>query len=127
MTYIVYNTDTREVSSYHVEESSALNNCPTGFAVESVAVDDMLSQPPSLFVDGALVEDAARVEKDLKNQTRFERTQLLLEVDAYVANPLRWAGFTSEKQAEWSTYRQELLDVPQQAGFPANVTWPTKP
>jgi hypothetical protein len=27
----------------------------------------------------------------------------------------------------WATYRQALRDVPQQAGFPANVTWPTKP
>jgi hypothetical protein len=27
----------------------------------------------------------------------------------------------------WSPYRQSLRDVPQQAGFPTNVTWPTKP
>ena len=27
----------------------------------------------------------------------------------------------------WATYRQELRDVPSQAGFPENVTWPTKP
>ena len=27
----------------------------------------------------------------------------------------------------WATYRQELRDVPQQAGFPWTVTWPTAP
>jgi hypothetical protein len=27
----------------------------------------------------------------------------------------------------WATYRQALRDVPQQAGFPTNVTWPQKP
>ena len=27
----------------------------------------------------------------------------------------------------WATYRQALRDVPQQAGFPENVTWPQKP
>lgn len=30
-------------------------------------------------------------------------------------------------QAAWASYRQELRDVPQQAGFPHNVTWPSKP
>lgn len=30
-------------------------------------------------------------------------------------------------QAAWATYRQALRDVPQQAGFPQNVTWPTEP
>lgn len=28
---------------------------------------------------------------------------------------------------EWTTYRQALRDVPQQEGFPANVTWPDQP
>jgi hypothetical protein len=30
-------------------------------------------------------------------------------------------------QAAWATYRQALRDVPEQAGFPDNVTWPVKP
>ena len=59
-------------------------------------------------------------------QVRSQRDQLLLEVDAFVGNPLRWAALSSDKQAEWATYRTALLDVPQQAGFPT-VTWPTKP
>jgi len=29
--------------------------------------------------------------------------------------------------AAWAVYRQALRDVPQQAGFPANVVWPVKP
>ena len=127
MPYIVYNTETREVSSYHIEESSALNNCPTGFAVASITVNDILTQPPSLFVDGSLVEDAARITEELENTTRFERDNLLKDVDAVTSNPLRWAELTSDKQAEWSTYRQALLDVPQQSGFPHDITWPTAP
>ena len=59
-------------------------------------------------------------------QVRSQRDQLLLEVDAFVGNPLRWASLSSDKQAEWATYRTALLDVPQQSGFP-DVTWPTKP
>ena len=29
--------------------------------------------------------------------------------------------------SSWATYRQSLRDVPQQQGFPYNVTWPTPP
>lgn len=32
-----------------------------------------------------------------------------------------------EQKAELATYRQALLDVPQQEGFPSEVTWPDKP
>jgi len=28
---------------------------------------------------------------------------------------------------EWANYRQALRDLPTQAGFPTNITWPTKP
>jgi len=30
-------------------------------------------------------------------------------------------------QAAWADYRQALRDVPQQAGFPTEITWPVKP
>ena len=56
---------------------------------------------------------------------RADRNARLLEVDSIAANPLRWSDLTSDKQAEWSQYRTDLLDVPQQAGFPNTITWPT--
>jgi len=30
-------------------------------------------------------------------------------------------------QAAWSTYRQELRDVPEQPGFPDTINWPVTP
>ena len=30
-------------------------------------------------------------------------------------------------QAAWATYRQALRDITAQAGFPADIAWPTKP
>jgi hypothetical protein len=62
------------------------------------------------------VEEARGIRNDILNTT----------LDPIVSNPLRWAELTSEQQAAWATYRQALLDVPQQAGFPHNVTWPAK-
>ena len=59
---------------------------------------------------------------------RSERNQALSsEVDPVVSNPLRWADLTSDKQAEWAQYRTDLLNITGQAGFPEDVTWPTKP
>lgn len=69
----------------------------------------------------------AELDAELSEQLRGERDGLLSEVDAFVGNPLRWATLSVEEQAEWATYRQALLDVPQQDGFPNDVTWPTKP
>ena len=60
-------------------------------------------------------------------QVRADRNGRLIEVDAIAGNALRWADLTSDIQAEWATYRQALLDVPQQAGFPQTVTWPVQP
>tara|TARA_X000001382_G_scaffold97090_1_gene71468 strand:+ start:1846 stop:2145 length:300 start_codon:yes stop_codon:yes gene_type:complete len=63
-----------------------------------------------------------------KAMRRSHRDFLLTtEVDPIVTNPLRWDALSTDKQNEWKTYRQALLDVPAQSGFPTSVTWPTKP
>jgi len=61
------------------------------------------------------------------DKIRAQRDSLLLTVDAIAGNALRWAALDADTQAAWATYRQALLDVPQQAGFPHNITWPTEP
>jgi hypothetical protein len=66
----------------------------------------------------------ARVANFIRDQ---RDAKLRLDVDPVVSNPLRWADLTTEKQNEWSQYRTDLLNVPQQAGFPNTINWPTKP
>ena len=61
------------------------------------------------------------------DDTIDERDHLLLAVDAIAGNVLRWSDLSSLQKEAWATYRQALLDVPQQAGFPDNITWPTEP
>lgn len=58
---------------------------------------------------------------------RGERDSLLKELDAVTANPLRWSSFSEDQQQNLAVYRQELLDVPQQEGFPEAVEWPKLP
>lgn len=60
--------------------------------------------------------------EELAAAVRAERDRLLLESD--------WTQLPDVPAATrsvWATYRQALRDIPQQAGFPANVVWPSKP
>jgi hypothetical protein len=58
------------------------------------------------------------VEINLEDDIRYKRFQLLSLSD--------WTQLPDSPvdQAAWAAYRQELRDVPQQAGFPENVVWP---
>jgi hypothetical protein len=70
----------------------------------------------------------AELDAERAEEVRSERDSILTRVvDPLVSNPLRWTELTSDKQAEWSQYRLDLLNVPQQSGFPNTITWPTKP
>lgn len=53
--------------------------------------------------------------------------KLVTEVDPLVSNHLRWNDLTDAQRAAWTQYRTDLLNIPQQAGFPHDVTWPVKP
>jgi len=57
---------------------------------------------------------------------RAERDRRLeADVDPIVSNPLRWSAMSEQEQADMSAFRMALLDVPQQAGFPNTVSWPS--
>lgn len=59
---------------------------------------------------------------------RETRDRILVEeVDPILSNALRLNDMTDAKRLEWTNYRQALLDVPAQDGYPDNITWPTKP
>jgi len=74
--------------------------------------------PPTQVELGEIASQSVRTERDMR---------LASEVDPIAGNALRWAALDAEEQAAWAAYRQALLDVPQQTGFPHNVTWPTRP
>lgn len=70
----------------------------------------------------------AELDAEKALDIRQQRNNILtIVVDPMVSNPLRWASLSSTKQAEWTKYRTDLLNVPQQSGFPNSVTWPTEP
>lgn len=47
--------------------------------------------------------------------------------DTLIAETDWWATSDRTMTAEQTAYRQALRDITDQAGFPADITWPTKP
>ncbi|RQS30261.1 hypothetical protein DIE03_15605 [Burkholderia sp. Bp8992] len=78
---------------------------------------DLLNWWPEFQAEFAVVDAAARV--------RSERDALLLQVDPLVERAADSGD--ADREAALRKYRAELRDVPQQAGFPLNVVWPTAP
>lgn len=63
--------------------------------------------------------------QQLAHNLRHTRNILLTDIDR--VNTVWYAALTTQQQNELQAYRQALLDVPQQAGFPEQVEWPAKP
>jgi hypothetical protein len=69
------------------------------------------------------MDDEAKAAKDAEQakNIRSDRDKRLSDTD--------WTQVADAPvdKAVWATYRQALRDVPAQAGFPYDITWPEKP
>lgn len=83
---------------------------------------------PKMILDGLevqitedeLAEIRATTPEHKASSERYKRDFLLAETDW-------WAVADRTMTQAEIDYRQALRDVPAQAGFPENITWPTKP
>ena len=82
--------------------------------LEDSTIDRTPPQPSAEEVTAYHREKAMRIARE-------QRDELLQQTD--------WMMFsdTATPSQAWLDYRQALRDVPSQAGFPDNITWPTKP
>jgi len=71
-------------------------------------------------------EEKAKKDADVEANVRIDRDyRLKRTVD--LLNPIVWDLMTEEKKQEWKDFRQALLDVSDQEGFPQYVDWPVLP
>lgn len=82
---------------------------------------------PITYIDGVETEitqeqldEMTAIPPMSSHVARQQRNELLAETDW-------WAVADRTMTQAEIDYRQALRDLPQQAGFPENVTWPTKP
>lgn len=98
---------------------------PSAGRYQTVARDGVEEVNGNWFTKFVLVDmdaDAiAAVDAQAAASARAERNRKLAESD--------WTQLADAPvdQAVWSAYRQALRDVPAQAGFPHDVTWPELP
>lgn len=66
-------------------------------------------------------EEKQRYYDGFAERVRSKRNELLSQSD--------WTQLpdSNVNKTAWATYRQALRDVPEQSGFPWEVTWPTQP
>jgi hypothetical protein len=146
----IYNSITGDVDSYSFTNDPASviekEGCTT-IEITQQEYEQAKSNKFGTYYDNGLIAKPAQnskydkwdyvnkkwvLDKDLQLwgetiDVRNQRNQLLKEMDSVISNPLRWASFSPEVQAAWMQYRLDLLNVPQQAGYPLDIVWPTIP
>ena len=75
-------------------------------------------------VDAQTTAYRARIDAEAAESARDVRTTLLADSDW---TQMADTALTTEKKAEWATYRQSLRDLPDASGWPHTHTLPTKP
>ena len=86
-------------------------------------------------IDGVNVQftEAEETARDAQEQAFADgandraAAQVRQERDAKLAGTDWMANSDVTMSDAWRTYRQALRDVPTQAGFPTDVTWPVEP
>lgn len=78
----------------------------------------------------ALGKTQEELQTEWAARIRYERDIRLRKCDKM--SPMRWLTMTDEQKQAWADYRQALLDIPQQPGFPWGgdidaAPWPTLP
>ena len=95
-------------------------------------VDGLIVSDDFIIKDVSTVDYVVPSEEEIKKeesyQVRQQRDNILKNVvDPISSNALRWAALTADQQSAWANYRQSLLDLTAQDGFPMNVVWPDPP
>jgi hypothetical protein len=136
MNYTIYNPDTGDiVSTISTNDELArdimLQNCcyvlghydgNTHYVHQGTVTPKPLRPGPDyIWKNAGWVIDAVLIGI----QSRQHRDQLLSQIDR--VNPIWYGSLTSQQQSELAQYRQCLLDVPQQPGWPEDITWPRVP
>ena len=89
--------------------------------------NDIISLIGSNFAEYVAPTQAELDAEEAQSVRAVRDNKLTDEVDPIAGNTLRWNALTDAQRAAWTQYRTDLLNVPQQAGFPHSITWPTKP
>ena len=69
-------------------------------------------------------QEKQTIQDNKAASVRADRNRLLADCDW---TQLSDCPLSDDDKAAWSTYRQELRDIPGQSGFPWDISWPNTP
>lgn len=79
-------------------------------------------------IDLTKLRTVAVKAQEAEAAARKQRDALLSRFDSEMyRNPLYWEALSLEQQSSRINYRQLLLDITLQPGFPDVIDWPIKP
>jgi DNA-directed RNA polymerase subunit F len=97
--------------------------------VEKLVNSDSYIENSQVYTVKVEPKTEAEISSDIASKAakiRAERNAKLADTVDKI-NPLRWEAMTDDQKEDWRTYRNDLLNVPEQVGFPDNVIWPELP
>ncbi len=124
--YTIYNAAQGNVLRIMSCDEAMLLNCigpGEGYITGVVDAKTKLVVNGEVIDKPASVLEAARLA-ECRSQTLTRRGMLLTSSDWTVLQDVPMPAAT---RALWATYRQALRDLPEQAGFPDGVVWPSPP
>jgi hypothetical protein len=99
-----------------------------------VATEDVVMGVEKIDVDYVQTWIVSRIsDEEIQNRLNNKIMEIrnarnnLLARNIDCISPLWWEALTPEQQTSLRVYRQALLDISNQDGFPWNVTWPERP
>jgi hypothetical protein len=75
-----------------------------------------------IFLGKTDAEKRAEKEDEVRRERRRE-----LEATVDRISGIRWEAIPEGQKEAWREYRQALLDITEQEGYPFSVIWPTAP
>jgi len=94
------------------------------FATQQVVA--MSPRPQGEYVFDYTVKNWVFDTEGATQKAYFKRDALLKDGPDRIS-PMWWSSMSATEQQAWADYRQALLDVPKQPGFPADINWPEAP
>lgn len=107
----------------YVEVDRQVNSLESFWWIDGALEEIPVSPGPGYEFDPTVRNWVPNAEKQAA-QVRAKRDAMIAASDWVVARCYEVGVAVPE---EWRLYRTALRDITEQAGFPANVTWPTAP